>query len=126
MLRTVAFHSLQLWVNEMAAFVKSIDTRHLVTVGQEGFYPQGLPQVNSYTTLRPGKYTRLNLLIVLHTPGKMQLSLLLSRAMTPRLLLVPRPWRTLASLNAVALLVSHTQQLFVPAVSACHVYLLAG
>ncbi|KAA3478195.1 Mannan endo-1,4-beta-mannosidase 6 [Gossypium australe] len=29
---------LQAWLNEMAAFVKSLDQKHLVTVGLEGFY----------------------------------------------------------------------------------------
>lgn len=29
---------LQAWITEMAAFVKSLDQKHLVTVGLEGFY----------------------------------------------------------------------------------------
>lgn len=32
---------LQEWVNTMAAFVKSLDSKHLLTVGEEGFYPTG-------------------------------------------------------------------------------------
>ena len=31
-------HALQGWVNEMAAFVKTQDSNHLLTVGEEGFY----------------------------------------------------------------------------------------
>jgi endo-1,4-beta-mannosidase len=29
----------------MAAFVKGLDPNHLLTVGEEGFYPAGLQQV---------------------------------------------------------------------------------
>lgn len=42
--------TLQRWMEEMAAYVKSIDKRHLLTVGTEGFYgptsPQGKVSVN--------------------------------------------------------------------------------
>lgn len=31
-------HTLQAWIKEMAKFVKSIDNKHLLTVGLEGFY----------------------------------------------------------------------------------------
>lgn len=30
---------MQAWVKEMAAYVKSLDPNHLLTVGEEGFYP---------------------------------------------------------------------------------------
>jgi len=32
---------IQAWIEEMAAYVKSLDTKHLVTVGIEGFYGPG-------------------------------------------------------------------------------------
>jgi len=39
---------LQSWVSEMAAFVKGIDQNHLLTIGEEGFYPLWMiPQAGS-------------------------------------------------------------------------------
>lgn len=32
---------LQAWIEEMAAYIKSLDTKHLITVGIEGFYGPG-------------------------------------------------------------------------------------
>jgi endo-1,4-beta-mannosidase len=32
---------LQAWIEEMAAYVKALDSKHLVTVGTEGFYGPG-------------------------------------------------------------------------------------
>lgn len=36
-------HTLQTWINEMAKFIKSLDGRHLLTVGLEGFYGKTTP-----------------------------------------------------------------------------------
>lgn len=35
---------MQDWLEEMSAFVKSIDNRHLVTIGLEGFYGPKSPK----------------------------------------------------------------------------------
>ncbi|KAL8038286.1 hypothetical protein ABFX02_11G096400 [Erythranthe guttata] len=36
--------SIQDWVTEMSAYVKSIDTKHLVEIGMEGFYGESMPE----------------------------------------------------------------------------------
>ncbi|KAL7094354.1 hypothetical protein ACP275_11G098100 [Erythranthe tilingii] len=36
--------AIQDWVAEMSAYVKSIDTKHLVEVGMEGFYGESMPE----------------------------------------------------------------------------------
>ncbi|KAF6144963.1 hypothetical protein GIB67_013314 [Kingdonia uniflora] len=44
---------LQAWITEMAAFIKSLDDKHLVTVGLEGFY--GLKAINR-SSVNPGEW----------------------------------------------------------------------
>ncbi|WCJ28121.1 Mannan endo-1 4-beta-mannosidase 1 [Euphorbia peplus] len=44
---------LQAWIAEMAAFVKSLDRKHLVTVGIEGFYGLNTPNKSE---VNPGKW----------------------------------------------------------------------
>lgn len=38
--------TLQRWIDEMAAFVKSIDPNHMLTIGEEGFYAADSPSKN--------------------------------------------------------------------------------
>ena len=38
--------ALQRWIDEMAAFVKSIDPNHMLTIGEEGFYAADSPSEN--------------------------------------------------------------------------------
>lgn len=45
--------TLQDWIDEMSAFVKSIDKNHLITIGVEGFYGPKSPKRN---TLNPEKW----------------------------------------------------------------------
>ncbi|RZC89737.1 hypothetical protein C5167_035732 [Papaver somniferum] len=47
---------LQSWIIEMAAFTKSLDKNHLVTVGLEGFYG---PKASKRSTINPGKWAGL-------------------------------------------------------------------
>lgn len=44
---------LQDWIEEMSVFVKSIDKKHLVTVGLEGFYG---PKNRKSSTVNPGEW----------------------------------------------------------------------
>lgn len=46
-------HTLQTWISEMAKFIKSLDSRHLLTVGLEGFYGKTTP---NKIELNPGDW----------------------------------------------------------------------
>ncbi|CAL0314539.1 unnamed protein product [Lupinus luteus] len=46
--------SLHKWIEEMAAYVKSIDNKHLLSIGMEGFYGEETPDRKQYN---PGNYT---------------------------------------------------------------------
>nr|GMD04912.1 mannan endo-1,4-beta-mannosidase 6-like [Ipomoea batatas] len=45
---------LQAWITEMAAFIKSLDHKHLVTIGLEGFYGQ---KTRTNLGVNPGEWT---------------------------------------------------------------------
>lgn len=40
--------TLQRWIKEMAVYVKSLDRRHLLEIGQEGFYGNSVPERKQY------------------------------------------------------------------------------
>jgi mannan endo-1,4-beta-mannosidase len=48
--------SLQYWIEDMAAFVKSVDPVHLLTVGEEGFFGPSTPL---YLYANPGPWAQL-------------------------------------------------------------------
>lgn len=50
---TVYAELLQDWIEEMSMFVKSIDSKHLLTVGLEGFYG---PKSPKKVTINPGEW----------------------------------------------------------------------
>lgn len=62
---------MQEWVAEMAAYVKLLDSNHLMTIGEEGFYPDGLHNpngVNSYGSSHiPVVVPVLNILLTIPT-----------------------------------------------------------
>lgn len=45
---------MQRWIEEMSAYVKSIDKKHLLTVGSEGFYGPTSPKRKE--TVNPGEW----------------------------------------------------------------------
>ncbi|XP_058076950.1 mannan endo-1,4-beta-mannosidase 4-like [Magnolia sinica] len=46
-------NTIQDWIKEMAAYVKSIDSNHLLEVGMEGFYGESMPDRKQFN---PGNY----------------------------------------------------------------------
>lgn len=41
-----ALYDMQTWIEDLSAFVKEQDPNHLVTVGEEGFYGPGSPDLD--------------------------------------------------------------------------------
>ena len=48
---TTAADYVQDWIVDMSAYVKSVDPNHMLTVGEEGFYPASSPKAAS---INPG------------------------------------------------------------------------
>ena len=51
--------SLQDWIVDVSSFVKAQDPNHLVTVGEEGFYGPGSPDVDQNPTPGSGQWCSL-------------------------------------------------------------------
>ena len=45
---TAAADDIQDWIEDMSRYVKAVDPNHMLTVGEEGFYPAGDPKAAKY------------------------------------------------------------------------------